>query len=328
MKKPAVGIVCGGFTTEWEISRKSGQTVFDTLSRDLWEVYLIVIRPEKWLVYDDQNNEYPFSIGDFTVEKSGKKIAIDVVFNAVHGSPGEDGQLAALFQLLKIPHTSCDSYSAGLTFNKRDCLAVLRDHNIPMATSYFFDAGDHIDEEAIIKAVGLPCFVKANRAGSSFGVFKVNEKEGLSTAIKGALEEDSQLIIESALEGREVSVGVTEWEGHIKVLPITEIISENDFFDYAAKYEGKAKEITPAKLLPEMEQAVCKTITEIYVKLGLKGITRSEFIFVDGVPHLLEVNTIPGLTEQSIIPQQLHAAGISLAAFFNHLIKTALKKKT
>lgn len=327
MKKPTVGIVCGGFTSESEISKKSGQMVFKTLSREFWEVYLIVIRPEKWSVFDDENGEYLFSKGDFTFEKKGKKVSIDVVFNAVHGSPGEDGQLAALFQLLKIPHSSCDVYSAALTYNKRDCLAVLREYDIPMARSYFFDAKDVLNETLIINRVGLPCFVKANRAGSSFGVYKVKEKAALGKAINNALKEDTQLIIESALEGREVSVGALEWEGEIKVLPITEIVTENEFFDYAAKYEGKANEITPAQLPLEMEQAVCATIKKIYSKLGLKGITRSEFIFVFGIPHLLEINTVPGLTKKSIVPQQVEAAGISLSDFFDGLLKTALNIK-
>lgn len=327
MKKPTVGIVCGGLSSESEISKKSGQTVFDQLSSSLWEVYMIVIGADEWLAFDSQKNKYQFSKGDFKIKNASKEITIDVVFNAVHGRPGEDGQLAALFQLLNLPHTGCSSYSAAITYNKRDCLAVLRAHDIPMARSYYLDATDTIDEEAIVQTVGLPCFVKANRGGSSFGVFKVEEKESLTTAIKAAFQEDAQLIIESALEGREVSVGVIDWEGAVKVLPITEIISENAFFDYAAKYEGKAQEITPAPIDSVTEMAVRTMAEKIYTTLGLAGFSRSEFILVEGVPHLLEVNTIPGLTKQSILPQQLQAAGISLEDFFNGLLNTALSKK-
>lgn len=327
MHQPRVGIVCGGFTSEAAISKKSGQTVFESLSRELWSVFLIVIQREYWVAIDDDNNEYPFSKGDFTLEKAGSKIQIDVVFNALHGAPGEDGQLAALLNLLHIPQTGCDHYSTALTWNKRDCLAVLRPQGIPMAVSYHLDQHTPVDEDSILKKVGLPCFVKANRAGSSFGVYKVTEREALSTAIHKAWEEDSQLIIESFLDGREVSVGAVFWKNSLEILPITEMITENEFFDYSAKYEGKAQEITPAVLESGMADAVSNLTDKIYRTLGLRGVIRCDFIFVGSVPHLLEVNTIPGLTHESIIPQQLRAAEITLTEFFDTLLLDALKNK-
>ena len=325
MSKKKVGVVCGGFSSEYEISIQSGKTVFSNLDRNLWETYLITIDSSDWTAIDDHNNKYIVSKGDFTLNDGQKNLELDVIFNAVHGAPGENGQLAALWELLEIPFSSTDSYNAALTFNKRDCLSVLRAWNVPTAKYFELNQGDTIDLEKIQKTVGLPCFVKANRAGSSFGVYKVNSVNELEGSIKEAFKEDHQLLIETALEGREVSVGVAKFNDSIEVFPITEIISENDFFDYAAKYEGKSQEITPAELPEHWQKAVENWSWLIYKKLGLKGVVRSEYIFVDGIPHLLEINTVPGMTAKSIIPQQLNAMGIELSDFFSYLLQTALK---
>jgi D-alanine-D-alanine ligase len=325
MSKKKVGVVCGGFSSEYEISIQSGKTVFSNLDRNLWETYLITIDSSDWTAIDDHNNKYIVSKGDFTLNDGQKNLELDVIFNAVHGAPGENGQLAALWELLEIPFSSTDSYNAALTFNKRDCLSVLRAWNVPTAKYFELNQGDPVDLEKIQKTVGLPCFVKANRAGSSFGVYKVNSVNELEGSIKEAFKEDHQLLIETALEGREVSVGVAKFNDTIEVFPITEIISENDFFDYAAKYEGKSQEITPAELPEHWQKAVENWSWLIYKKLGLKGVVRSEYIFVDGIPHLLEINTVPGMTAKSIIPQQLNAMGIELSDFFSYLLQTALK---
>ena len=325
MSKKKVGVVCGGFSSEYEISIQSGKTVFSNLDRDLWETYLITIDSSDWTAIDDHNNKYIVSKGDFTLNDGQKNLELDVIFNAVHGAPGENGQLAALWELLEIPFSSTDSYNAALTFNKRDCLSVLRAWNVPTAKYFELNQGDPVDLEKIQKTVGLPCFVKANRAGSSFGVYKVNSVNELEGSIKEAFKEDHQLLIETALEGREVSVGVAKFNDTIEVFPITEIISENDFFDYAAKYEGKSQEITPAELPEHWQKAAENWSWLIYKKLGLKGVVRSEYIFVDGIPHLLEINTVPGMTAKSIIPQQLNAMGIELSDFFSYLLQTALK---
>ncbi|MCH1433154.1 MAG: D-alanine--D-alanine ligase [Flavobacteriaceae bacterium] len=325
MSKKKVGVVCGGFSSEYEISIQSGKTVFSNLDRDLWETYLITIDSSDWTAIDDHNNKYIVSKGDFTLNDGQKNLELDVIFNAVHGAPGENGQLAALWELLEIPFSSTDSYNAALTFNKRDCLSVLRAWNVPTAKNFELNQGDPVDLEKIQKTVGLPCFVKANRAGSSFGVYKVNSVNELEGSIKEAFKEDHQLLIETALEGREVSVGVAKFNNTIEVFPITEIISENDFFDYAAKYEGKSQEITPAELPEHWQKAAENWSWLIYKKLGLKGVVRSEYIFVDGIPHLLEINTVPGMTAKSIIPQQLNAMGIELSDFFSYLLQTALK---
>ncbi len=326
MTKHKVGIVCGGYSSEYKISMKSGQTVFDALSPEDWDCYYILIRPEAWTAKDHAGNTYTLSRGDFALQGENGTVRLDVIFNAIHGAPGENGQLAALWELLNIPFSSCDSYAAALTFNKRDCLTLLREKNIPTAQHYELNQNDPIHLHQIIETVGLPCFVKANRSGSSFGVYKVDHKEDLLEAIEKAFEEDSQLIIESALDGVEINVGVGPWNNSLQVFPMTEIQTQNAFFDYKAKYEGEAEEITPARISEEATAQIASLAKKIYTTLGLRGIVRSEFILVDKTPYFLEVNTIPGLTAQSIVPQQLAVAGISLADFFDALLKNTLKK--
>ena len=326
MQRKKVGIVSGGFTSEYNISILSGKTVFEELDRELWDVYLITITKSEWKAEDDQSNIYKVNKGDFTLQNNETLVNLDVIFNAVHGAPGENGQLAALWELLKIPFSSCDSYTAGLTYNKRDCLSVLRELKVPTAKYFSINKGTTINEDLILATVELPCFVKANRAGSSLGIYKVTIKKELIPSIKKAFEEDSQVIIESALKGREVSVGVASFQGGVHVLPITEIVTDNDFFDYAAKYEGKSKEITPAQIPNKWKELVEHWAKSIYVTLGLKGVVRSEFIFVNGIPHLLEVNTVPGITRKSIIPKQVEAMGIKLSQFFSYLLLETLAK--
>ena len=322
-----IGVAWGGFTSEYNISKKSGDAVFNALQTSPFEVYKIHITKNEWSVSGVSGKIYKLDKGDFSFVKEGESIVFDAIVNMIHGDPGENGQLAGMLELLKIPQTSCSSYVAALTYNKRDCLAVARSNKIPTARFFTLDQGDDFTIEEIEKAVGFPCFVKANRAGSSFGVYKVYTPEELPNAIEKSFEEDDQLLIEAALEGREVSVGVCKWENKIRVLPITEIISENDFFDYEAKYEGKSQEITPAKIPQAWKEALINLSSNIYKQMGLEGVVRSEFIFENGIPHLLEINTIPGMTPESLIPQQLKACGISLTDFLEELISETMKKK-
>lgn len=317
----------GGFSSEFPISLKSAKVVYSYLDPDKFNRYNILISREKWAYVDEDGMEYPVNRHDFTVEVGKEPISFDCVFNAIHGSPGEDGYMQAYFELLGIPQTSCGHYQAALTFNKRDLLSVLKPYGIKAATSFYLNQGDQINEEAIIEQVGLPCFVKANRAGSSFGVSKVYSKEELGKAIEKAYKEDDEILIESYLEGTEVSVGVIRYKGETTVLPITEIVSENDFFDYQAKYEGKAKEITPARISEVQEAKVRSIAAMAYDVLRMKGFSRSEFIFLGDEPYMLEMNTTPGLTEESILPQQARAAGISLSALFESAILEALDGK-
>ncbi|WP_370391715.1 D-alanine--D-alanine ligase [uncultured Winogradskyella sp.] len=322
--KKNIAIIMGGYSSEYQISIKSGSVVKACLDSTKYNGYCIHIFKDKWVHVDEDSNEHPIDKNDFSIVVDNKKIVFDCVFNAIHGSPGEDGLMQAYFELLNIPHTSCNMYQAALTFNKRDLLATLRPYGIKTATNYCLNLGDPIDEDAIIKKVGLPCFVKANKAGSSFGITKVYEKRDLNEAIDKAFREDNEIIIESFLDGVEVSVGVITYKGKVMVLPLTEIVSENDFFDYAAKYQGQSQEITPARISKDLAQKVRKEAKRIYEILKLKGLSRSEFIFKDDEPYLLEVNTVPGLTEESILPQQARAAGITLPMLFENAILEAM----
>jgi D-alanine-D-alanine ligase len=326
--KKNIAIIMGGYSSEYLISLKSGSVVYDCLPKASYNAYCIHIFKDKWVYVADDLTEHPVNQADFSIVVAGSKINFDCVFNAIHGSPGEDGTIQAYFELLSIPHTSCGMYQAALTFNKRDCLSALKPYGVLTADSYFLNAGDAIDPSAIEKAVGFPCFVKANKAGSSFGVTKVYSKSDLPKAIETAFKEDDELIIESFLDGTEVSVGVIRYKGKVTVLPITEIVTDNDFFDYEAKYLGKSQEITPALLSPTQEAEVSKAAKHIYEVLKLDGFSRSEFIFKDGKPHLLEINTVPGLTKESILPQQAAKAGISLAELFENAIHEALHKNS
>ena len=315
----------GGYSSEVEISLKSGQVVYQNLSKDLYNAYCVHILKDKWVLVEN-GNEYPIDKSDFSAVVNGTKITFHCVFNAIHGTPGEDGKLIAYFEILNIPHTSAPSYQMALTFNKRDTLSVVKPYGIKTAASYYLNLGDAIDEDEIVKTVGLPCFVKANRAGSSFGISKVYKKEELAGALEVSFKEDNEIIIESFLDGTEVSVGVITYQGETKVLPITEIVSANDFFDYKAKYLGESQEITPARIDTHTEEKVKVVAKKVYEILRMSGFSRSEYILVDGEPHLLEMNTVPGLTNESILPQQANHAGITLEALFGNAIEEALSK--
>lgn len=316
----------GGYSSEVAISLKSGEVVYSHLNNELYNAYRIHILKEKWVGLDDTGREFPVNRHNFSVDLGQGPIKFDCVFNAIHGSPGEDGYMQAYFALLGIPQTSCNYYQAALTFNKRHLLSVLKPYGVKSARSYHLNLGDPVEVESIVEKVGLPCFVKANKAGSSFGISKVYTREDLPAAVEKALQEDDEILIEAALEGTEVSVGVIRYEGQIKVLPATEILSENDFFDYEAKYQGKSKEITPARISDELAKKVADVAAFVYKVLKMTGYTRSEFIFVDNEPYMLEMNTTPGLTEESLLPQQAQAAGISLRRLFESAVEDALSQ--
>ncbi len=318
-----IAIVMGGYSSEVNISLKSGQVVYKYIDKEKFTPYCVHILKDKWVVVD-KGNEYPINKHDFSITIANNKITFDCVFNAIHGAPGENGMLLAYFNLIGLPHTSAPYYQMALTFNKRDTLSVVKQYGIPTARSVFLDKGDVINSDQIIQTVGLPCFVKPNNAGSSYGISKVHTKDSLIPAINKAYKEDSEILIESFLDGTEVSVGVINYKGDTKVLPITEIVSENDFFDYEAKYLGKSQEITPARLTKDEEVRVQAIAKKVYTILNMNGFSRSEYILVNGEPHFLEMNTVPGLTEESILPQQAAKAGITLTELFSNAIETTL----
>jgi D-alanine-D-alanine ligase len=321
MKK--VAVIMGGYSSEYQISLTSGNVVYQNIDKTKYDVYRIHILKEKWVLVDDQNEEYEVNRADFSVNYKNTTLNFDVIFNVIHGTPGEDGLLQAYFQLLGIKQTACDFYQAALTFNKRDLLSVLKPYGIKTAKSFYLNLGDTINTTEIIEKLGLPCFVKPNRSGSSFGISKVHTEAELLPAIETAYKEDNEIIIESFLQGTEVSVGVINYKNEIIVLPMTEIVSENDFFDYEAKYLGKSQEITPARISDDIRIKVEEAAKKAYKVLQMKGFSRSEFIIVNGEPYMLEMNTIPGMTNESILPQQAKAAGISMPDLLTNAIEQA-----
>ncbi len=319
--KLRVAVIMGGYTSEHDISLKSGAVVMANINKEVYEPYAVQIDKDAWLVEVDGTWK-PIDIADF----SSGDLRFDMVFNAVHGTPGENGELQSYLDSLQIPYTGCAAEVSSLTYNKTKTLEYLSTHGIAMAKRIFLSAGDTIDTKKIVEIVGLPCFVKANQAGSSFGVSKVYEENKLLAAIEVALREDSGVLIESFLQGTEVSIGVITYQGKVRVLAPTEIITDEDFFDFSAKYEGKSEEITPARLVESQYQALRISAEKVYTALGMKGMSRSDFIFVGDVPHFLEINTVPGLTEESLLPQQAKHAGISLKDLFGNALLEAMEK--
>ncbi|WP_185851486.1 D-alanine--D-alanine ligase [Blattabacterium cuenoti] len=323
--KKKIAIIMGGDTEESVISLKSGKEVYNNLNKEEFEPYQIHLFRDKWFLIDENNHEYSVNKHDFTVSFSKNQILkFDCVFNAIHGTPGEDGIIQAYFHLLKIPYTGCHFHHASITFNKKYCLSFLKEFGIDTAVSFFLNKNESFCEEKIIKKIGLPCFVKPSRSGSSLGISKVYEKKDFFYAVEKAFKIDNEVIIESYLKGTEVSVGVISFKNKIKVLPITEIISKNDFFDFESKYSGKSQEITPARLLPKVEKKIQTLSKKIHQILNLSGISRSEYILVNGVPFFLEINTVPGLSKESIFPKQLKIAGIPLSDLFRNAIYSSI----
>lgn len=327
MGKRHVAVAMGGYSSEFGISLNSGEVVCESLDRNLYNVYPIQILKEGWFHVGENGERYPVNKSDFSFNDGAETIHPDVVFNTIHGTPGEDGRLAAYWELLEIPQTSTGFYQAALSFNKRDCLSVLKHFGIHCANSYYINKGDAINVDEIIRIVGLPCFVKPNRSGSSYGVSKVNSVEEFETALETAFSEDSEVIVETALFGVEVSVGVFTENGKITALSPTEIVSENEFFDYEAKYLGKSQEITPARIPEEDILNVQEEAKKVYSILNMKGVTRTDFIIQDGIPYFIETNTTPGLSRESIIPKQVRERGSDLTSFFTTLVESALEKK-
>jgi D-alanine-D-alanine ligase len=324
MKKKHIAVVMGGYSSEFEISLKSGDVVCDFIYSNKYHIYPVHILKEGWDYIAPNGKKHPVNKANFSFFDGTTVVQPDVVFNTIHGTPGEDGYLQAYLSLIKMPQTSAPFYQAALSFNKRDCLSVLKNTGVKCANSYYLTEGEVISHKEIMKTVGLPCFVKPNRAGSSFGISKVSKIEELDAAIHKAYQEDPEIIIEKSIEGIEVSVGAFNKNKNLVILPITEIVCETEFFNYEAKYLGKSDEITPARISEQEAEKVRQEVKKIYETLNMTGLTRSEFIIQDGIPYFLEMNTNPGLSKESIIPKQLKEHGISLTDFFDILIQNAL----
>lgn len=322
-----IAVIMGGYSSEFNISMISGNVVYNHIDNSKYTPYRVVITKEKWVALNKSDQEFPIDKNDFSAIIDGTKINFDCVFNVIHGTPGEDGKILGYFEMLNIPHTSAPSYQMALTFNKRDCLSVLRKHGINTAKSLYFDKGDEINVTDIVAELGLPCFVKPNNAGSSYGISKVNKVEEFTSAFEKAFKEDHEILIESFLDGTEVSIGVITYKREVIPLPATEIVSENDFFDYEAKYEGKSQEITPARISEIQLENLHIEAIKAYKALNMSGFSRSEFIFIGDIPYFLEMNTVPGMTTESLLPQQAKEAGIPLPDLLTNAIEMAIKNK-
>ncbi len=320
-----MAIFYGGYGPEFDISLQSAQFIQSVLAPIGWKLYLVEVSKSGYRAFDSQRNLLDFLSEDFIIIENSERHKIQVAFNAIHGPPGEDGELAKLFEKHQIPHTSCSSEVAQLTFDKHKCLSRLEQIGVHRPKYYFLDKFFMTTFDLIDKKVGYPCFVKPARSGSSFGISRVEHKLQLIQAFKHASLLDKRILIEKAVKGTEVSVGVVPWKNKILVLPITELISQNPFFDYEAKYLGKSDEITPARISEQKKNEIETIAKDIYTYLGLKGATRSEFIIQEEKIYLLEVNTVPGFTSVSILPQQLQSAGIDLTEFFGDLVRLAIE---
>ena len=317
----------GGYSDEYKVSLKSGQLIFDSLDREIYNVYKVIILKEEWYFLDENETKNPISKADFSADLgNGESLKFDACFNIIHGTPGENGILQAYWDAVGQKYTGCDFYQSALTFNKKDTLAVLSKYGIPSAKSIYLRKGEAISDDKIVEELGLPLFVKPNQSGSSLGISKVKEKSELKAALEMAYKEDDEILIESALIGTEVSVGVLDYKGEVIVLGITEIIPDKEFFDYEAKYEGASQEITPARIDEETTKKVEEISIKAYKSLGMSGFSRSEFIIVDGIPYLLEMNTNPGFSPASILPQQAKIYGISIKDLCGSEVEKALKK--
>ena len=319
-----IAVVFGGFSSEFEVSVKSGKFIYENLKdNQSLNVYQICISKESnYVIYD--NNKYDLNYMDFSFSINGKVINLDGIFNIIHGEPGENGDLADVLEKNNIPQTGCNSFVSNLTFDKKRYIDFVNELDVPSSKQILLTNENQHNLTKIINEINIPCIVKPNNGGSSIGVSKVNHIDDLEDKIKIAFKESDQVLIEDFLYGQEVSVGVLETNGERIILPVTEIISENELFDYGAKYLGQSKEITPGNISDKEKSLIHEYINKIYDNIELKGFTRSEFIIVDGIPHILETNTIPGFTKQSIIPQQIEAFGLSVKEVINNQIKSIL----
>lgn len=315
----------GGYSLEHNISLNSGAFVMRTINYELYNVFKIVISKEKWIYINEYNNEFNVNKDDFTVNVNGNVISFDSVFIIIHGDPGENGILQKYFEELKIPFTGPNSKTAELTFNKKKCIDFVSAHSINTAKSFLLEKDKSYDLYKIINKLNFPMFVKANNSGSSYGVYKAYNKDELNKFIVDIFKIDNEIIIERFIDGREFSIGVTNFDKEIKVLAVSELISENDFFDYEAKYEGKHKEVTPANINLDLENKLKKEAKKIYEVLKLSGFSRIDFIVENQLPYFLEINTIPGMTEHSIFPKQLRLNNLNMTELFTEIIQNTLK---
>ena len=324
--KTKVAVVAGGNSGEFQISVQSGTVVHKYLDREKFDPYFVLIQQLDWMVAMPDGRQLPVNRHDFSVDTGAGLLHFDVVFIAIHGDPGENGKLQAYFDLIGLPYTTCDQLVSALSFNKDVCKQLVRQYDVPVAFSVLLQKGDSWDESEILSNLGLPVFVKPNSNGSSVGVTKVKEKEALADAINASFSVDHEVVIEAFMPGREITCAVFTEKDKLTALPICEIIPKNEFFDYDAKYTpGKSDEIVPAEIPDEAALRCQETSLRLYKLLHCRGVVRFDYIYDDPVIRFLEVNTVPGFTDASIVPKMARAYGFTLQEFFGKLVEEALR---
>lgn len=325
--KKNIAIMAGGDSAESVISLQSAEQVRSILDKEKYNLFTVCVKGSEWVLTSDQYCDLVVNKDDFSFSYQGTKIKFDFALIMIHGTPGEDGKLQSYFDLLRIPYSSPNAFTSALTFNKIACKAFLKNYNIDMAKSLLIRFGQAYNEKSIIEKVGLPCFVKPNAGGSSFGTSKVKKVEELKSAIDFAFKEDKEVIIEGFIDGVEVSNGILISKNNYYRLPVTEIDTDNEFFDYDAKYSGKTREITPARLPYELMEEIKDQTKAIYEYLNCSGIVRVDYIIQNHKPYFLEINTIPGMSSESIVPKQVKYLNLSLPKLFEEVIEDQFHKK-
>ncbi len=323
--KRTIAIVAGGDSSEWTVSLRSAEGLDRFIDSERYKKYTIIIVGKRWVAKLPDGRELPMDKNDFSFMLDGEKITFDFAYITIHGTPGENGLLQGYFRLLGIPFSCCDVLAAALTFDKFPCNQYLKSFGVNVAKSIWLHRGDAIDEQKIVGEIGLPCFVKPCDGGSSFGVTKVKTQEQLRPAIDKAFAEGSEVMVEALMTGTEITCGMYRTKQREVVFPITEVVTSNEFFDYDAKYNGQVQEITPARIPNDWAERVQNETRKIYSALHAHGIIRVDYIIAaDGTPQLLEVNTTPGMTATSFIPQQVRAAGLDIKDVLTEIIEDTL----
>ncbi|HAC22694.1 MAG TPA: D-alanine--D-alanine ligase [Porphyromonadaceae bacterium] len=320
--KKNVAIIAGGDSSEIVVSLKSAQGLYSFIDKEKYNLYIAVLTKDSWYVNLPNEEKTPIDKNDFSFILNGEKINIDFAYITIHGTPGENGLLQGYFDMIGMPYSTCGVLSSAITFNKFVCNNYLRSFGISVASSLRLKNGETLSEQEVVEKLGLPCFIKPNVGGSSFGVTKVKEAAQIVPAIQKAYDEGNEVILESLIQGTEITCGCYKIKGKSVVFPITEVVTENEFFDYDAKYNGEVEEITPARISQELTQKVQELTSRIYDIVDAKGIIRVDYIIEkDGNPKLLEVNTTPGMTVTSFIPQQVRAAGLDIKDVMTDIIE-------
>lgn len=321
-KKPNIAVIAGGDSSEFVVSVKSGANVFNAIDTSKFNPWLVQMKGKEWIVVQNNLKIADIDKSDFSFQYNNKKINIDFAYITIHGTPGEDGVLQGYFDLLKIPYSTCDVHSSSLTFNKWFCNNYLRSFGVKMSRSIVLSKGEKIDAGKIENELGLPVFIKPNAGGSSFGITKVKTKDEIENAIKKAWEESNDALIEQFIDGKEFTCGLVKIKDEKIIFPVTEVLPKNEFFDYEAKYTpGAAEEITPARLPKNLFEECQKLSSEIYDFCKCSGIVRVDYILKENTFYFLEVNTTPGMTATSFIPQQIAAMGLTLKEVITQIIE-------